>query len=250
LPRQVKATVILPVYNEADLIVHSFDAVTDFAEQAPNFQFLFVDDGSSDDTAQILRRLLESRQLSNIRLLLCAKNAGKGRAIRTGIEQADGDLVIFTDGDLAYPLDQLGLLVEALQKHDVVIGSRGLGSLQQGNRNLMRHISGWGFNKLVRLMFSFPYQDTQAGLKGFRVEAARKIFSKQQIFDYAFDVEIIYLARRMGFTIAEVPVCVSEWHSYSKSKVNLLRDPLLMLASLLRIYLNGLNGRYGSPDSP
>ena len=261
-PAGVRVRVILPVYNESRLIGHTLDAVLAFVDQNPGFGFLFVDDGSSDDTAKIIRERLAGRKDDRVALLSYAPNRGKGRAVHAGVERclevfsiagldekgpgagSDGGLVCFTDGDLAYPLDHLTELAAALEKHDVVIGSRSLVHKDEKNTSIPRRIMGGTFNILARALIGVPHKDTQAGLKGFRARAAREIFRRQSLDGFAFDVEIVFLARRLGFSVGEIPARVSEEHSYKVSKVDLLRDPLRMFRALLDVRTAAARGRY------
>ena len=236
--------VALPVYNEAGLIERTFHAVAAFAANAPNYHFLFVNDGSTDDTAAILRRLIATTGLANVELYEQPANGGKARAIKAGVEHCKADLFLFTDGDLAYPLDHLPLLVKALETSDVAIGSRALVPEKEKNTKVLRRILGWGFNKLARIVIGLPYRDTQAGLKGFRAAAAREIFKRQHITGFEFDVEVVFLAKMLRYRISEIPAHVSDAHSYKVSKVNLFRDPLRMFAGLWRIRMNQWRGRY------
>jgi dolichyl-phosphate beta-glucosyltransferase len=126
----------------------------------------------------------------------------------------------------------------------VVVGSRNLAGGKQRNIQLTRRIMGWGFNLLTRIVLRLPYRDTQAGLKGFRLEAAKRIFARQRIFDFCFDAELLFLAGRLGYRIAEVPARVSDAHVYRGSQVNLWRDPPRMFFSLLRICCNNAQGKY------
>jgi dolichyl-phosphate beta-glucosyltransferase len=250
-PTAAPVCVILPVFNESRLIDRTFAAVAAFAATAPNYTFLFADDGSHDDTARILADRIERSGAANIRLLRLGENRGKGHAIRAAVggiesEEGGGDgIVCFTDGDLAYPLDHLPQLVEALQSADVVIGSRSLVHRDDRNTSPPRKMMGWTFNKLARLILHLPYKDTQAGLKGFRLRAAREIFGRQRLSGFAFDVELVFLARRLGYRVAEIPARVSEDHSDKTSKVNMIRDPLKMFLALLDIRWNAVRGRYG-----
>ena len=239
-----KITVILPVYNEAGLVASTYQAVLEFALRHPGYHFRFVDDGSTDQTAAILRRLIEESGGSHVSLLSYPRNGGKGHAVRVGIEHAQDELVCFTDGDLAYSLDHLPLVVAALAMYDVVIGSRAL--INEGQRNIrfMRKLLGGGYNLLARLILNMKYRDTQAGLKGFRLAAARQVFAKQRLTDFSFDVELVFIARKLKLRIAEIPAHVSAEHSYKLSKVQLFRDPLRMFLALWRIRYNSLAGRY------
>jgi len=237
-------TVILPVYNEAEIIGRVFREVSRFARQHEEYGFVFVDDGSIDNTAQILRGLIRQQENAPLKMLSYSRNRGKGFAVRKGMEQCDTEFFCFTDGDLAYSLDHLPMLVDALKSHDVVMGSRNLAGGKQRNIEISRRIMGWGFNLLARMVLKLPYRDTQAGLKGFRLEAAKRIFAKQQIFDFCFDAELLFLARRLGYRIAELPARVSESHVYRGSQVNLWRDPPRMFLSLVRIRCNSARGKY------
>jgi len=246
--------VILPVFDEARLIDHTLNAVIAFAGENPAFEFLFVDDGSRDGTAKIIHDRLERECPLRVSLLSYTPNRGKGRAVHAGFERAlatlalagldEDGLVCFTDGDLAYPLDHLPELAAALESYDVVIGSRSLVHKDERNTTLPRRVMGGVFNALARATIGIPHKDTQAGLKGFRAAAAREVFRRQHLDNFAFDVELVYLARRLGFSVGEIPARVSEAHSYKVSKVNLVRDPLRMFGSLLDIRTAAARGRY------
>ena len=222
---QPKITVILPVYNEEGLIASTFHAVLDFARAHPGYHFRFVDDGSRDQTAAILRRLIEESAAEEVSLVSYPTNGGKGHAVRVGVEGSQDPLVCFTNGD-------------------VVIGSRALINEGQTNIRLIRKLLGGGFNLLARVILNMKYRDTQAGLKGFRREAARQVFARQQLTDFSFDVELVYIARKRKLHVAEIPAHVSAQHSYKVSKVRLFRDPLRMFGALLRIRYNSFVGRY------
>jgi dolichyl-phosphate beta-glucosyltransferase len=241
-------TLILPVYNEANVIGSVFNRVRDFTRQNGDYHMLFVDDGSTDQTAARLADKIERTGMDQLQLLACDGNGGKGRAIRTAIKQCHSDLICYTDGDLAYSLDHVQRLVEALSEHDMVIGSRHLVAEPQANISLRRKGMGWLFNLGVRMILNLPYRDTQAGLKGFRAAAADRIFAHQQVDDFAFDAELLYLAKRLGMRIGQIPAHVSKRHSYKISTMNMLRDPAKMLGSVLRVRLNSLTGKYAKAD--
>jgi dolichyl-phosphate beta-glucosyltransferase len=240
--------VLVPVYNEAGQVGRTLDAIDEFARTHPGYRFTLVDDGSTDDTVAIVsRRLREpvSEGLRSLELLATGKNGGKCRAIRAGLNVVDAPLVCYIDGDLAYSLDHLEALVAALAEGDVAIGSRHLVGAAAGRPGLARRVLGESFNTLCRAMLWLPYRDTQAGLKGFRLEAARSIFARQRLRDFAFDAELLYIAKRDGLRIREVPAKVSRDHAAKKSTVNLLSDPARMLISLLRVRVAALRGLYG-----
>lgn len=242
----VRTNVILPVYSESGLIDSTFRAVEAFAKEHPEYTFTFVDDGSPDRTAKMIRALIAtSASAGQIALHAYTPNRGKGAAVKAGIDLAQTPLVIFTDGDLAYSLDHLPKMVEALERHDVVIGSRGLVARSERNTTLLRRVMGWTFNKCARVILGLGYSDTQAGLKGFRTPAAKAIFARQRLGGFAFDVELVFLARRLGYSVGEIPAHVSEQHSYKVSKVHMLKDPIRMFGALLKVRLNAMLGRYG-----
>ena len=229
-------TVILPVYNEAWLIGSVYSRVADYARLHPTWKFQFVDDGSTDETPGLLRERLSSENApTNIDLLQRKPNAGKAIVIRESILAATDDLVLFTDGDLAYDLSHLDQLCEALQHTDIAIGSRSLAREPQHNIRFIRRAMGGLFNRFVRLLTGVTHTDTQAGLKGFRNIPAKAIFRRQHVTNFAFDAELLFLAHRLGLSVSEIPAIVSPRHSYKKSKMNLLKDPPRMLLSLLRM---------------
>lgn len=239
-----EVSVILPVFNAAGSVPRVFDAVCRFARRQPEYHFLFVDDGSRDQTATLLKRCIAETGNGHVSLLSYPVNRGKGYAIKTAFPHTNGNRVLFTDGDLAYSLDHLPMVVENLDNHDVVAGSRSLVPHQGRDLPLIRRLFGLGFNCFVRFLLDIPYRDTQAGLKGFRREAAERLFRLVSVHDFSFDAELLYLARSLGYRIAEVPARVSSEHDFKNSTVRLLRDPARMFFSLLRIRLNCLAGRY------
>lgn len=235
--------VILPVYNEAWLIGSVLTRIVEFSREQPTYCFLLVDDGSDDETPGLIEKRLERLDHDRIRLLKHEKNAGKAAAIITGLEHGTSDLVCYTDGDLAYSLDHIPRLVDALATVDVVIGSRALCEDTQRNISLKRRIFGEWFNRLVRMVLSLPYRDTQAGLKGFRRPVAVTLFGRLRTRNFAFDAELLFLARQEGFQVEEIPATVSTRHSYKVSTMNMLRDPITMLWSIMKVRLTHRRSR-------
>ncbi len=235
---------LLPLHNERARIPATLAAVAGFAAAHPDYRFLYVDDGSTDGTAELVRTRLLAAPCPNVGLLAYAPRRGKGHALRVGVAQARADLVCFTDGDLAYSLDQLLAVVAALATHDVVIGCRDRRDPAERALGPARRILGAGFNRLARLVLGLPHPDTQAGLKGFRREAATRLFARQRVGGFAFDVEVLYLARRLGYRVGEIPCRVAVEHSAKPSKVDLLRDPVRMCRDLLAVRWHAARGRY------
>jgi glycosyltransferase involved in cell wall biosynthesis len=239
-----QAAIIMPVYNEQACISKTFDAVLDYCQSHPDYCFIFVNDGSSDRTPQILEQRIANAHTEQIQLLSYGDRGGKGYAVKRGVYLADADYVCFLDGDLAYSLDHLDWLMAKLAQYDVVIGCRSLVPAGNQGLRLSRKIAGKVFNTLSKQILNLPYVDMQAGLKGFSAKTAQEIFDRQELIGFSFDVELIYLAKKLGYSIAEIPAYVSSSHATKISKVNLLADSLKMLRDLFKIRWNDLTGRY------
>lgn len=219
-------TLLLPAYDEAERIGPALDELFGYLRRrgesardgAPGaaslperIEVLVVDDGSSDATADIVRARPEAAatdaQQPQLHLL-SVPHGGKGAAVRAGMLAATTDLVIFTDADMATPPDMIPLLVEALETHDVALGSRIQtdGSDMRKSQPWYRRMLGKAFHLLASIWVVGPVKDTQCGFKGFTREAAHDLFARQRITTIVFDVELIYLARRRGYRIAIIPI--------------------------------------------
>ncbi len=238
------ASMILPIYNEQACIEATLAAVVDYAERHPSYEFLFVNDGSTDRTATMLRDRIPAALRDRIRVVSYPQRGGKGYAVQQGVAAATGRAICFLDGDLAYSLEHLDALLAALDYAEVAIGCRSLVAGNHQGLKPSRWVAGKVFNLLSRAILNLRYVDMQAGLKGFRRSAAKRLFSLQTLHGFSFDVELIYLARKQGYAIAEVPARVSRQHSRKQSKVNLIQDSLRMFKDLLRIRWNDWLGRY------
>jgi dolichyl-phosphate beta-glucosyltransferase len=197
-----------------------------------DWEVIVVDDGSSDDTGDLARRAARQANLP-VEILRHERNRGKGAAIRTGVLASTGDPVLVSDTDLSTPLAEWVKLAERLPTHPVAIGSRAMDeALVRKRQPFYRQFMGKTFNAVVRLLAVRGIRDTQCGFKLFRGDVARKLFSGARIDRFAYDVEILYLARRRGISIAEVPVL---WFNSPESKVAVVKDSLRMLRDLIRI---------------
>jgi dolichyl-phosphate beta-glucosyltransferase len=220
-------TIVLPAFNEEARLgpaldelfgylerhgAHGRDGAPGAAELPADIHVLVVDDGSTDETAELVRARPEAVSPeggSHAHLaLISLPHGGKGAAVRAGVLHADRDLIVFADADMATPPDQIPLLVAALADHDVALGSRIQpdGSDMRASQPPHRRFLGRAFHLLASAWAVGPVQDTQCGFKGFTREAAHDLFGRQAITSIVFDVELIYLARRRGYRIAIVPI--------------------------------------------
>jgi len=229
----VRVRLVLPVYNERHLVDEVSQSLEEASRRSSQLRVVVVDDGSKDGTGAAFRQRLHS--LENAKVIILSKNGGKGHAIRNGFRDAQEEHLIFTDGDLAYSLDHLTPLEESLARHDVVIGSRSMSPQAQGGLPARRAFLGWGFNRLACYLLKINYPDTQAGLKGFQRQAAERLFEKQKLTDFAFDVELLYLCRKLGFRVGQIPAQVSSRHTYKTSRVKLFCDSLKCFKELFLI---------------
>ncbi|NDC80136.1 MAG: glycosyltransferase [Verrucomicrobia bacterium] len=247
MPRHPKSKppsvlLVLPVHNEVSDVARIGSAIRAFLAKNRDTSVKVVDDGSDDGTADAFRRAL--RGIKNASVMALPQNGGKGRAVRLGLIGGRQDLWIFMDGDLAYDLSHVSPMVKALRHHDLVIGSRSMAPQPEGGLPSRRAFLGWGFNRLACYWLGFSFPDTQAGLKGFRRSVGQKLFSSQKLDDFAFDAELLYLARKMGFNVGQIPAQVCGLHTYKTSQVKLTLDTLRCLLDFLRIRFWSWTGQY------
>ena len=244
-----RLSVVIPAYNEEARILKSLEAARDyFLKTAEGVEILVVDDGSADATAEIVERFARERPEGGpvpVRLLRNGRNRGKGYSIKHGILLAEGDLVLISDADFSTPLEELPALRRVLEDGDLgmAIGSRGLQESRiEVRQAVWRETMGRGFNLLVRLLTGLPYKDTQCGFKLMRRQEVLPLFRAARVERFAWDVEILYLARKARVAVREAPVL---WRNAAGTKVNALYDPLHMLQDILRVLLRDRLGRYG-----
>ncbi|MBW4511050.1 MAG: glycosyltransferase [Scytonematopsis contorta HA4267-MV1] len=242
----IKCSVILPVYNEEKCIEKTLKTVLYFAKSHTDYEFIFVNDGSTDAVKKIIEKQLKiakGHNIDNLRLISYEMNRGKGFAVNTGVKYALGEYICYIDSDLAYSLEHLYIVLEKLELYDIVIGCRSLAN-NKSCLNKFRKIAGFIFNLLSRKVLQLHYRDMQAGMKGFKQHVAKDLFQHQQIFGFAFDVELLYIARYKKYTIGEIPAVISSHHLQKKSQVNILNDSFLMLFQLLQIKVYDTIGKY------
>ena len=229
-------SVIIPAYNEAVRLPTTLAATAEyFRTRSETFEILVIDDGSTDDTTSVVAKYAALNPELSVQCLSYGGNRGKGFAVRFGMLRAGGDLRLFCDADLATPAEEYEVVLAAMTQAGAEIG---IGSRPLRNSHLLVHqpwIREWmgrGFNAAVQLLAVPGIADTQCGFKLFTAAAAQEVFSHCHIDGFAFDSEALYIARRLGYTIAEVPI---RWSHKDGSKVNMVRDGLQMLRDLTTI---------------
>lgn len=242
-----KYSIIVPAYNESARISRGLDRILAFvASQAWDAEIIVVNDGSRDNTAEIVCSYAKVHPA--VRLIENPGNRGKGYSVRNGVLHSNGGLVLFTDADLSSPIREATKLFAAIgQGADVAIGSRWLDpALMTERQPLLRQVAGRIFNLLNRTVLGLKFKDTQCGLKAFTRRAALDIFPRQRIERWGFDPELLFLARRLRYNTVEIAV---EWAHDNRSKINPLVDGAKMFAEMLRIRWNSISGKYSRPPA-
>jgi dolichyl-phosphate beta-glucosyltransferase len=241
----VQYSIILPAYNESARIRPGLERALAFVrEQRWNVEIIVVNDGSRDDTAEIVKQVMVNAP--ELRLLENPGNRGKGYSVRNGMLNAHGDILMFSDADFSSPIYESIKLIKAIEDGaDVAFGSRWLlAETQTRRQSLLRQFVGRAYNLLLRLLLGLPYKDTQCGFKAFTRKAAEVIFTRQQIERWGFDPELLFIARKFGLKMTEVAV---EWANDDRSKINPLTDGIKMFYELLTIRLYAIAGHYARP---
>nr|HID58946.1 glycosyltransferase family 2 protein [Desulfobacterales bacterium] len=227
-------SIVIPLYNESVCIEPNFEILDDYLRRLQlRYEMILVNDGSTDSTGAICNSIVNRN--SHVRLISCHVNRGKGYAVRTGVLDALGRCVIFTDADLAVPVKFIGRCLKHLEASTpVVIGSRHLpGSSFKVRENPLREFLGEVFRRFAKLVLGLRVSDITCGLKGFERKAAFDIFSRSRIERWGYDAEIIFLAQKLGYTIREIPV---DWYHSFDSKVRVSRDSIGTLIEIFRVY--------------
>lgn len=240
-------SIVIPAYNEEKRIGRSLEEILRFLAYAGyRAEVIVVNDGSKDKTAEVVAAYAEKfqKQGYDLRLLTNDPNRGKGYSVKRGLSESRGEVVLFTDADLSSPITEAPKLLDPIlqDRADVAFGSRALNRELIGVRQpLLRDFGGRVFNLILRTITGLKFKDTQCGFKAFRREAALPVFELQSIERFGFDPEILYIAKKRGLRLHEVPVV---WNDSAGSKVNFLSDSVTMFLDLVRIRMNDVRGRY------
>lgn len=246
---QPKLSIVIPAYNEVQNISSgSLNEVAAYIRKAKyEVEVLIVDDGSSDQTVPLLEKVIKGKK--GFRLI---KNSHGGKAITvmSGMLKTSGEVTVFTDMDQATPIDQIEKFFPKFDEgFDIVIGSR----QKRAGAPLVRKIAAWGFSTLRNIILGLPFQDTQCGFKAFNQKAIQEIFPKMLAIwetkkssgaavNAGFDVETLFLAKKLGLKIAEVPV---DWHHVGTERVQLVKDALDAISDMIRIKKGDISSKYG-----
>jgi dolichyl-phosphate beta-glucosyltransferase len=244
-------SVVIPAYNEERRLPQTLQSVVDYlVQQSYASEVIVVDDGSSDETAQVVESF---RTVHPIVALIRNDHRGKGYAVRTGMLAAQGHIVLFSDADLSTPIEEIAQLLPWFEHgYGLVIGSREGSGAKRIHEPFYRHIMGRVFNFVVRLLTVRGIDDTQCGFKAFRDDVARDLFTRMKLYGEnaqavtgsmvtGFDVEILFIGYKSGYKIKEVPV---EWRYGNESKVNPLKDSFELFRDVLMVRWNDLRRMY------
>lgn len=238
MKNDIYLSIVIPAYNEEKRIGRTLRKISEYLmEKGYPHEIIVVDDGSTDGTSELVREI--AQEVPCIRLLENNSNRGKGYSVRKGVLSSKGQLIIFSDADLSTPIEELDKLKVWIETgHNIAIGSRALPESEiLLPQPWYRQCMGKIFNRLVRLLAATEIKDTQCGFKLFMGKVARSLFEKQTIDGFGFDAELLYIAKKSGYTVREVPV---RWINSPDSRVNILRDPFLMLRDLIIMRKNYL----------
>ena len=243
-------SVIIPAYNEEpNFKKGAINEVPAYLEkQDYSWEIIIVDDGSEDATASLAQTFAKKHK--NVKVI---KNPHQGKAetVKTGVEKASGELIIFTDFDQATPIYEVERLLPFFPEYDIVIGSRQLPGAKREKEPIYRHLMGLVFNLVVQTIAVRGIWDTQAGFKCFKSAVAKELFGGLKVYGQgkkvqgalvtAFDVELLFIAKKRGYKIKEVPIV---WHHVATSRVSPIKDSFRMFRDVLKVRLNDIRGVY------
>lgn len=235
-------SIIIPARNEEKRLPQTLEQVFAFLKTQPyTAEVIVVENGSNDRTFEVAEAY--AREHPSLRVIREAQ-PGKGRAVRRGMLEARGEHRFMCDADLSMSIDQLNHFLPPAAQADIAIASREAKGAVREEEPLYRHLGGRLINLTIRLLILPRLNDTQCGFKCFTAAAAETVFSRQTLPGWSFDIEVLYIARRLGLTIREVPI---RWRFHPETKLSAVQDALRMVRDIFRIHANALRGRYDLP---
>lgn len=238
---RIKLSIVIPAYNEEERLKKTLPKILAFfRKQKYSKEIIIANDGSTDGTAELISKKKQNSKL--LRLVNLNENQGKGGALRAGFAATKGDWVLFMDADLSTPLNELDEFWQYTEDYSVIIGSRKMSGANVTKRqSFIRENLGKVFTFLTNSLATGDLSDVTCGFKLFRGDVGRKIFQTGVINDWSYDAEILFLAKKYGYKIKEVPV---KWQNDPRTKVNMLEDGINAFMGLLKIRLNDIQGKY------
>lgn len=240
---QIELSIVIPAYNEEIRILPTLAAMGVFVSSyMPNWEVIVSDDGSKDSTAALVKAL----GWKNLKLIEHA-NTGKGGAVRRGVMAAEGKYILFADADNSTPIEELMRMMDKLHAgSDIAVGSRAAEGAIEENKSFFRHLVSWGLRTVAGWLSGVKVKDTQCGFKLFKREVALELFGKQKMDGFSFDLELLYLANKFHYKVAEVPV---RWFDAPGSKVNSVKDSIQFLKDIFAVRKLDREGAYAERDS-
>jgi len=238
LPKQL--SVVIPLYNEELRFKAGFKTCQSFSKQYPEWEFIFINDGSTDKTKQLVKETIRNKP--QIKLMSYKKNQGKGYALKQGVEKASKPLILICDIDFSTPLAELTLLYPFIKKAEVVIGSRKVqGAKILKHQPILREWLGKQFTNLSKFWLGLNVSDVTCGFKLFTAKAGKRLFSKSRIKRWGYDAEILFLAKKYKLQVADVAVT---WKNDERTKVSIGKDVVQSIIDLWLVRWNDLIGKY------
>jgi dolichyl-phosphate beta-glucosyltransferase len=238
-------SVIIPAHNEGNRLPGSLEQVFTFlADQSYAAEVLVIENGSTDSTFELAKSYASRHKILRV---IQTDQRGKGLAVRLGMLAARGEYRFMCDADLSMPVEEISkFLPPALDEFDIAIASREAHEAIRYAEPFYRHLGGRLLNLLIRVLILPGLQDTQCGFKCFNAKAAQDLFQRQTLTGWSFDIEVLYIARRRGYRIAEIPI---DWYYQSESKLSAVPDALQMIRDIFRIHANAGRGLYDADHS-
>lgn len=232
-------SIIIPAHNEERRLPDTLEQVFRYLGQQPfESEVIVVENGSTDQTFEVARRFAGR----HANCLVLQSEKGKGAAVRRGMIEARGEYRFMCDADLSMPVEEIVKFIPpAIDQFDIAIASREAAGAVRYNEPAYRHLGGRGINYIIQLLILPGLNDTQCGFKCLRAEVADDLFNRQTLNGWSFDIELLYLARRRGYRVCEIPI---HWHHHPETKISAMRDALRMIKDIFRIHANALLGIY------
>ena len=234
-------SIIIPAHNEQNRLPGTLDQILQFLQQQTfTSEVIVVENGSADRTYEIAHQFAKE----HANLYVTQSEKGKGAAVQHGMLQAKGEYRFMCDADLSMPVKEIVKFIPPqLENFDIAIASREAKGALRYNEPSYRHLGGRGINFIIQTLILPGLNDTQCGFKCFRADVVEDIFRRQTLHGWSFDIELLYIARRHGYRIVEIPI---HWYHFSDSKVRALRDSVHMVQDIFRIRANARRGLYNN----